>query len=44
MTSVTIRIPTELKEKLMKIAKEDDRSLSYIIRLAIEQYIENQSK
>lgn len=41
MTSITIRISEEEKEKLSQIAEEDDRTLSYIIRQIIKQYLEN---
>ena len=41
MTSITIRISEEEKEKLSQIAEEDDRTLSYVIRQIIKQYLEN---
>ena len=41
MTSITIRISEEEKEKLSQIAEKDDRTLSYVIRQIIKQYLEN---
>ena len=37
MVRVTITIPEELKEKLEKLAQEQDRSLSYIIREMLQK-------
>ena len=39
-TSVTIRLSKETKEKLEKLAKEDDRSLSNFIRRHLEKIAE----
>lgn len=36
---VSVRLTTEDKENLEKMAKEEDRSMSSIIRKAIEEYI-----
>jgi RHH-type rel operon transcriptional repressor/antitoxin RelB len=33
-----VRIPDELADKVEKIAKESDRSRSYIIKKALEEY------
>jgi len=33
------RMPSELKKKLLAIACREERSLSYIIRKAIEAYV-----
>lgn len=41
MTSITVRISEEEKEKLQKIAKEIDMSVSQIVRRAIKEYLEN---
>ena len=41
MTSITIRISEEEKEKLSQIAEEDDRTLSYIVRQIIKKYLES---
>ena len=38
--AISIRIPEELAEELEGIAKETDRTRSYIIQKAIESYIE----
>lgn len=44
MASITIRISEEEKEKLAQIAAEDDRTLSYVVRQIIKQFLENQNK
>ena len=44
MASITIRISEEEKEKLTQIAAEDDRTLSYVVRQIIKQFLENQGK
>lgn len=44
MTTITIRISKEEKEKLNELAAEDDRTLSYIVRQIIKKYLENQDK
>ena len=44
MTTITIRISKEEKEKLNELASEDDRTLSYIVRQIIKKYLENQDK
>ena len=40
MVRVTITIPEELKEKLEKLAQEQDRSLSYIIREMLQKELD----
>jgi len=35
----SMRLDSELREKLEKIAQRDDRDVAYIIRKAIEEYI-----
>ena len=37
----TIRIPKELRDALDSIGKRDDRSLNYIIKNALQEYVEN---
>ena len=39
MASITVRISEEEKVKLAQIAKEDDRTLSYIVRQIIKEYL-----
>ena len=39
MTSITIRISQEEKAALQDRAKNEDRSVSYLIRQAIRQYL-----
>ena len=41
MTTITIRISKEEKEKLNELAAEDDRTLSYIVRQIIKKFLEN---
>lgn len=41
MTSITIRISEEEKEKLSQIAEEDDRTISYVVRQIIKKYLES---
>ena len=43
MTSLTIRIDNDLRIKLNEIAKEEDRSISAVVRRAILEYIEKRS-
>lgn len=43
MTTITIRISKEEKEKLNQIAAEDDRTLSYVVRQIIKEYLEQQN-
>ena len=40
-TSVSIRIPDEIAEQIDEIAKETERSKSFIIQKAIESYIDD---
>ena len=41
MQTVTARIDESEKEKLLKIAKEEDLTISQIIRRAIKEYLNN---
>lgn len=41
--AISIRLPDELADHLKGIAKETDRSRSYIIQKAIEVYLEDYS-
>lgn len=40
-TSVSLRLPDELARKLNDIAKETERSKSFIIQKAIESYLDD---
>jgi len=40
MAQLSLRLSDEIREKLEEIAKKDDRSLSYIIKKAIEYYLD----
>ena len=40
-TSVSLRLPDELAEKLNDIAKETERPKSFIIQKAIESYLDD---
>ena len=37
--TLTFRIPNNLLQKLEKVAKADDRSVSYVLRKAAEEYV-----
>jgi RHH-type rel operon transcriptional repressor/antitoxin RelB len=39
--AISIRIPDELAEQLEGVAKETDRTRSYIIQKALESYLED---
>jgi len=41
MVRITILIPEEDKEKLDAIAAEEERNLSWVVRKAIQQYLED---
>jgi predicted transcriptional regulator len=41
MTTVSIRISQEEKDKLQELAKNNDLSMSQIIRKALRLYLEN---
>jgi RHH-type rel operon transcriptional repressor/antitoxin RelB len=40
-TAISVRLPKQLTERLDGIAKETERSRSYIIQKALESYIED---
>lgn len=40
MVRITVMIPEEIKDSLDKIAKEKDRSFAYVVRTALEQYLQ----
>lgn len=40
MAQITVRIPDEDRDKLEQIAQEKDRKISYIVRKAIQQYLD----
>jgi RHH-type rel operon transcriptional repressor/antitoxin RelB len=40
-TAISVRLPKQLAERLDGIAKETERSRSYIIQKALESYIED---
>ncbi len=44
MAQFSIRIPDEMKEELEKIASKNERSLSFIVKKAIEQYLKQVNK
>jgi predicted DNA-binding protein len=43
MSTLSFRVPEELKNKLGLVANETDRSVSYHILLAIERYLDEYS-
>jgi predicted transcriptional regulator len=38
--TITFRIPAALLAKLAKLAQADERSVSFVLRKAVEQYVE----
>lgn len=42
MTAFSLRLPDELYERLENLAKTTDRNKSYIIRRAIEEFLEEE--
>lgn len=42
LANITIRLEEEEKEALQKIAKEQDTTLSWVVRRAIKEYLKNQ--
>lgn len=40
-TAISVRLPKQLAERLDGIAKETERSRSYLIQKALESYIED---
>lgn len=44
MAQLNIRISDEDRKKLEEIAKEEDRSVSYLVRKAISEYLEKQKE
>ena len=44
MAKICVILPDEMKEEIDKVAKEQDRNLSWIVRKAIEEYLAAQDK
>lgn len=40
-TAISVRLPKEIAERLDNIARETERSRSYIVQKALESYIED---
>jgi hypothetical protein len=40
----TMRLDSGLREKLEKIAKRDDRSIAYVVRKAVEEFVKREGK
>lgn len=40
-TAISVRLPEEIAEQLDSIARETERSRSYIVQKALESYIED---
>ena len=40
MAQINVRIPDEMKEELDKIAVEEERKVSWVVRKAIQQYLD----
>lgn len=41
--SINIRVESTLKDKLIKLAEKDDRSLSNLIKIILTKYISSKS-
>ena len=41
MDTITVKIPTELNNLLTKMSKQEDRSKSSMIRIALQEYLED---
>ena len=39
-TTITTRVTLEMAEKLNQVALEEDRTVSYLLRLMLEDYLE----
>lgn len=44
MAKITVIIPDEMKEGLDKTAVKEERNLSWVVRKAIQEYLDKQSK
>ena len=44
MAKICVILPDEMKEEVDRIAKKQDRNLSWIVRKAIEEYLLTQDK
>lgn len=43
-TTITVRVPTELRDRLERIAQATRRSKSFLAKEAIERYVETESE
>lgn len=43
MARITVIIPDEMKTAIDKIAKEEDRNLSWVVRKAIQDYLDRKN-
>lgn len=41
MDTITVKIPTELNNLLARMSKQEDRSKSSMIRIALQEYLED---
>ena len=37
---LSIRVPDEMKEQLEKVAEQDDRSVAFVVKKAIQNYLD----
>lgn len=42
--STSIRLDTDMRARLQAIARRDDRSLAYVIKKAIAEYLEREER
>lgn len=44
VAKITISVPEEFKEQMYKRAKEEQRTLSSLVRIAVQEYLDKQDK
>lgn len=44
MARINIIVPDELRQEIEKVAAEQDRNISWVVRKAIEEYLKKQEE
>ena len=44
MAKICVILPDDMKEDIDRVAKEQDRNLSWVVRKAIEEYLSKQEE
>ena len=44
MAKITISVPDDFKEQMIKQANEEERSLSSFVRIAVQEYLNKKEK